>query len=144
MNGSAAVWLEGGCHCAAVRFRVRAAIEPTLAVIDCNCTMCTKKGILHLIVPACDFQMLCDESALGLYQFNTRVARHYFCKACGISPFYVPRSNPDGMDVNARCLDMFSTGLDLAKLSIEPFDGQNWEDRAAELAHLSVPSTGAA
>jgi hypothetical protein len=63
---------------------------------------------------------------------NTGVAQHTFCKVCGIKPFYTPRSNPDGIDVNVRCLD---TAPDF--VAIEPFDGHNWEQNAGKLAGLS-------
>jgi hypothetical protein len=111
---------EGGCHCGAVRFRVE--VERSLA-LDCNCSMCRKKGILHLIVTRDRFAILRGEDALATYTFNTGVAKHTFCKTCGIHPFYVPRSHPDGIDVNVRCLD----GDALEDFVIEPFDGANWE-----------------
>ena len=81
------------------------------------------KGYLHWIVPQTDFRLLTPESALATYRFGTRTARHHFCSTCGITPFYIARSDPDKIDVNARCIQ----GLDLASLAIEPFDGQNWE-----------------
>lgn len=111
---------EGGCHCGAVRFRV--AVEHYQA-LDCNCSMCRRKGILHLIVPRERFTLLQGEAQLTTYRFNTGVARHLFCRTCGIHPFYVPRSHPDGVDVNVRCLD----GDALARFRIAPFDGANWE-----------------
>lgn len=67
------------------------------------------------------------------YRFNTRVARHTFCKQCGVKPFYTPRSNPDGYAVNVHCLDAST----IAELRVEPFDGQNWEQHAGSLAGLS-------
>ena len=76
--------------------------------------------------------MLCGETNLIEYSFNTGVAKHYFCKTCGIKSFYIPRSNPDGYDVNVRCLDPQPLGM-----TIEPFDGQNWELHAQKLSHLS-------
>ena len=112
--------MEGGCHCGRVRFRVTADLA---AVVDCNCSICTKKGILHLIVPPERFELLSGADDLTTYQFNTGTAKHTFCKNCGIQPFYVPRSDPDKIDVNARCLD----GIDLGKLAPQPFDGKNWE-----------------
>jgi hypothetical protein len=121
---------EGGCHCGAVRFRV--AVEHYQA-LDCNCSMCRRKGILHLIVPRQRFTLLQGEEQLTTYRFNTGVARHLFCRTCGIHPFYVPRSHPDGIDVNVRCLD---PGHGLA-LTVVAFDGQNWEANAAGLAHKS-------
>jgi len=61
------------------------------------------------------------------------VARHTFCKVCGVKPFYVPRSNPDGYSVNVRCLDKST----IKSVSILPFDGKNWEDNAGRLELLS-------
>lgn len=123
---------HGGCHCRRVRFEVDA--PSTLAVQDCNCSLCRMSGFLHLIVPASRFRLLSGEADLLDYTFNTGVARHRFCRACGIKSFYIPRSNPDGIDVNARCLD--DVGIDV--LRVEPFDGRDWENHAASLSHLSA------
>ncbi len=112
---------EGGCHCGRVRFRVTADLG---GVSECNCSICTKKGILHLIVPPEQFELLAGKDELTTYQFNTRVAKHTFCRHCGMHPFYVPRSDPDKIDVNARCLD----GIDVNSLRITRFDGQHWEE----------------
>jgi hypothetical protein len=112
---------EGGCHCGRVRFSVQIA---ELVALDCNCSICRKKGFLHVIVPKEDFNLLCGTDALATYTFNTGVAKHTFCRFCGVHPFYTPRSHPDGVDVNARTLD----GDVLRELRVEPFDGQNWED----------------
>ena len=112
--------VEGGCHCGRVRFRVAVELD---RVTECNCSMCSKKGFLHLIVPPEHFELISGKDDLVAYQFNTKVARHTFCKVCGIHPFYVPRSDPDKIDVNVRCLD----GVDLATLNVKQFDGQNWE-----------------
>ena len=122
-------WREGGCHCGAVRFQVEC--EDAVEVEDCNCSICRKTGFLHLIVPLSRFRLLQGEDALTTYRFNTGVAAHHFCRICGVKPFYVPRSNPEGMDVNVRCLD------DPLALTIVPFDGDNWEANAAALAHKS-------
>jgi len=112
--------MQGGCHCGRVRFRITADLD---RVSDCNCTMCTKKGILHLIVPPEQFELISGRDDLTTYQFNTGTAKHTFCKVCGIHPFYVPRSDPDKIDVNVRCLD----DIDLTKITPRPFDGRNWE-----------------
>ena len=119
----------GSCHCGAVRFEVEAPERPTVA--ECNCSICTKSGFLHLIVPLSKFRLLKGDEDLATYTFNTGVARHLFCRTCGIKAFYVPRSNPDGMDVNVRCLDP------VPEFVVEPFDGRNWEANAAALADLS-------
>jgi hypothetical protein len=111
---------EGGCHCGRVRFRVTAGLS---TVTYCNCSMCTKKGFLHVIVPKKDFELVSGKDELATYTFNTGVAKHMFCKHCGMHPFYVPRSDPDKIDVNARCID----GIDIDALSVKGFDGRNWE-----------------
>jgi hypothetical protein len=95
--------------------------------------MCRMSGFLHLIVPEQHFRLLSGHEDLVEYTFNTGVARHRFCRVCGIKSFYIPRSNPDGVDVNARCLDEGT----VTNLTIEPFDGRDWEQNAAALAHLS-------
>ena len=112
--------MEGGCHCGRVRFRVTADLA---RVAECNCSVCTKKGILHLIVPPDRFELLSGKDDLTTYEFNTRIAKHKFCRHCGMHPFYVPRSDPDKVDVNARCLD----DIDLAAIAPGKFDGKNWE-----------------
>ena len=112
--------MQGGCHCGRVRFRVTADLEK---VTECNCSICTKKGILHLVVAPGQFELISGKDDLTTYQFNTNTAKHTFCKVCGIHPFYVPRSDPDKIDVNVRCLDE----ADLAALPIKRFDGRNWE-----------------
>ena len=115
---------QGGCHCGAVRFQV--LIDRFIAD-DCNCSICHKKGFLHLIVPPENFQLLAGENNLSSYTFNTKVAQHTFCRTCGIHPFYRPRSHPDKIDVNLRCLDEDI----MDKFTIRSFDGQNWEDNVA-------------
>jgi hypothetical protein len=82
-----------------------------------------KKGFLHLIVPPECFQLISGKDDLTTYEFNTKTAKHTFCKYCGIHPFYVPRSDPDKIDINVRCLD----NIDLAAITPNPFDGKNWE-----------------
>jgi hypothetical protein len=104
-----------------VRFRVTADLD---RVTFCNCSLCSKKGFLHLIVPPEQFELLSGKDDLTTYRFNTKVAKHTFCRHCGVHPFYVPRSDPDKIDVNARCLD----GVDIGTLPVKQFDGRNWEE----------------
>ena len=111
---------KGGCHCGRVRFRVSGDLAHATT---CNCSMCEKKGFVHLIVPRDRFELLDGEGELTTYRFNTGVAAHHFCRTCGIHSFYVPRSDPDKIDVNVRCLD----GVDLASISPTAFDGRHWE-----------------
>jgi hypothetical protein len=120
--------LEGGCHCGGVRFRVAVA---EYNASECNCSMCTMKGLLHLIVPLDHFELLKGGELLTTYTFNTGVAKHTFCKVCGIHPFYTPRSDPDKVDVNIRCLD----GDAWRRFRFTAFDGKNWEAAFAARGH---------
>jgi hypothetical protein len=117
---------EGGCHCGAVRFRVDVDSHEA---IECNCSMCRMKANLHLIVPLDRFALLRGAESLSTYRFNTGVARHTFCRICGIHPFYTPRSHPDQVDVNVRCLD----GRAAERFTIVPFDGRNWEENVGTI-----------
>ena len=117
---------QGGCHCGAVRFEALAPAE--IEVSECNCSICSKAGFLHLIVPRERFRLLQGEQELASYRFGTGVARHLFCRHCGIKSFYVPRSHPDGFSVNARCLDPGT----VTRTSLRHFDGRNWERAASE------------
>jgi hypothetical protein len=119
---------EGGCHCGRVRFRAKVDLD---RLSQCNCSVCTKKGILHLAAALDDFELLRGKDALTAYTFGTGVAQHTFCSHCGMHAFYVPRSEPDKVSVNARCLD----GVDGS--SLKPtrfFDGRHWEEAQAERA----------
>jgi hypothetical protein len=98
-------------------------------VVECNCSICTRKGYLHWIVPRERFRLVGGEEALATYRFGTMTARHHFCRTCGVAAFYVPRSHPDHVDVNVRCLD----GVDPAALVVAPFDGRHWEASVASL-----------
>ena len=121
----------GGCHCKAVRFEVD--LPDAFEVEDCNCSICAMSGNIHVIVPASRFRLLAGHDKLSEYTFNTGGAKHRFCWICGIKSFYIPRSNQDGVAVTWRCLDNW---MDL-NVTVNQFDGQNWEANAASLAHKS-------
>jgi hypothetical protein len=125
---------RGGCHCGAVRFEFQAPAR--VIAHRCNCSICSMTGYLHLIVPAARFRLLTDAAVFGRYRFNSGVAEHLFCSRCGIKSFYVPRSNPDGYSIHLGCVERAS----FEQVVIEDFDGRNWEQHAAGLAHLSRPS----
>lgn len=125
MTQSSKTWYEGGCHCGAVRFKVRIKVFEAL---ECDCSICSKKGFINLITAPDDFVLLRGEDNLSTYRFNTKIAEHRFCRTCGIHPFSRPRSHPGSYDVNARCLD---DGFDF--LQITPFDGRNWEDSVGSI-----------
>ncbi len=122
---------RGGCHCGRVSFQVQA--PATLQVLECNCSICRMSGFLHLIVPAERFHLLAGAEAMVEYTFNTGMAKHRFCRHCGIKSFYIPRSHPDGIDVNARCLEAST----ITALTVLPFDDNDRDASTAAIAHLS-------
>jgi len=123
--------VTGGCHCKRVRFEV--LVGRNITIHRCNCSICAPSGFLHLIVPKEHFRLLSGAESLTEYRFNTGVARHLFCKVCGVKSFYVPRSHPDAYSVNLRCLDMPPH----IGVTIEDFDGKNWEENARTLVTVS-------
>lgn len=131
MEAAPRVTHRGGCHCRRVRFEVDAPAH--VQALDCNCSICRMTGFLHLIVPRSRFRLVEGGEALSEYRFNTGTARHLFCRHCGIKPFYVPRSHPDGIDVNVRCIDAGT----IERLQIEPFDDNDREAATAAVAHLA-------
>jgi hypothetical protein len=115
----------GGCHCGKVRFEVRVPAKPE--VLECNCSICSKAGFLHLIVSKVNFKLLSGGDVLTAYTFNTGTAKHLFCSVCGVKSFYVPRSHPDGYSVNVRCLDE-----PIPDVAVKKIDGRNWEAQFPE------------
>jgi len=120
-------WLKGGCHCAAVRFVVRV---DAWSGVRCSCSICEMTGFEHLIVDADAFRLVAGAQALTTYRFNSGVAKHTFCAICGVKPFYHPRSHPDGISVNIRCLDAPGAR---GRFRLRPFDGRNWEANVDEI-----------
>ena len=114
---------EGGCHCGRVRFRIRADLDATV-IGECNCSICTKKGILHLPIAGDRLEILSGAADLATYRFGTGTAQHSFCRHCGIHAFYRPRSDPENWSVNARCLDDYDPAT-MAPRRL--FDGKDWE-----------------
>jgi hypothetical protein len=119
---------HGSCHCKAVRFEADTTID---RVTICNCSICSKKGIVHHRVAPERLRLLAGESVLGIYQFGTRIAKHYFCSICGIHVFTRPRAAPELYTINVRALDDFD--LSTAQVETVQFDGRNWEQTAHAL-----------
>ncbi len=119
--------VHGGCHCGAVRFAV--ALSEPVTLLDCNCSMCSKTGYLHLIVDKPDFVLERGAEALGDYRFGSGTAQHLFCRTCGIKSFYVPRSHPDCYSVNWRAV----ADVDDLVPTMVPFDGRDWDGARARL-----------
>jgi hypothetical protein len=118
---------EGGCHCGRVRFCIEVDLAENV-IGECDCSICTKKGILHLPVHRDRMRVLSGTDALSTYTFGTGTAKHTFCRHCGIHAFYQPRSDPENYSVNARCLDDYNPG------TMRPrrlFEGKNWEEAYA-------------
>jgi hypothetical protein len=116
---------RGGCHCGRIRFEADGEIE---SVLLCNCSICQRTGYLHWPVGPERFRLLAGDGEYATYQFGTRVAKHHFCRNCGISPFRVARSHPEDVDINVRCLE----GVDIDALPVSHFDGRNWEGADAK------------
>ncbi|MGY5451579.1 GFA family protein [Agarivorans sp. MS3-6] len=106
----------GSCHCGAVRFSLKTSLEPA---VRCNCSLCQRKGIVMVTADDTSFELLSGEQALTLYQWNTQVAKHYFCKHCGIYTFHNPRTAPALTRVNAGCLE----GVDPLSLDVGVVNG---------------------
>jgi len=115
------VKIEGGCHCGLVRFEAEVGEQP-LEVLDCNCSICSMTGYLHLIVPDRRFRLIEGHKDTTTYRFGTGKARHIFCAQCGIKSYYRPRSHPDGISISLRCVDDWK---DL-RVVVKPFEGRDW------------------
>jgi hypothetical protein len=117
---------RGSCHCGRVTFEAQAKLD---YVVDCNCSLCRRKGALWHPATDADLRILTGEADLVLYQFNTNTAKHYFCRHCGVSPLSRPRIDPGRWVFNVRCVD----GVDLSSIPVRQFDGENWEAAAKAL-----------
>ena len=117
----------GSCHCGKVKFDIEIPVKIT--VHRCNCSICKKSGYLHLIVAASRFHLRRGEDSLVDYRFHTGVARHLFCRHCGIKAFYVPRSHPRDYSVNLNCLELPAE----TEVLIESFGGRNWSENREQL-----------
>ena len=123
---------HGGCHCGCVRFEVDAPAR--IEAIECNCSICRMTGFVHLIVPASRFRLLQGSDVLTEYTFNTGLAKHRFCRVCGVKAFYIPRSHPEGIDVNVNCLEPGT----IEAIVTTPFDDADREAATAAIAHLAA------
>ncbi len=119
---------HGSCHCGAVRFEVDTVIT---RVLRCNCSICRKKGVLHHRVAPDALRLIQGEDALTVYRFGTGLAKHTFCRVCGIHPFSRPRAAPELYTVNVNVLDDYD--IDVEQPEIITFDGRNWEEAVAGL-----------
>ena len=126
--------LHGSCHCKAVKYSLELKNLPEdniLKITDCNCSICSKTGHLHLTLPQNQVSIE-GEDNLSLYQFGTKTAKHYFCRHCGVKPFYIPRSHPDCYSVNYRTVDNFNE----LKHEIIIYDGDNWSSETTDSIYV--------
>ena len=108
------------CHCRLIEARIN--VKNLDKILRCNCSICKKKGSIMSMVKNEDFKIIKGEKKLSLYQFHTRVAKHYFCPNCGIYTHHNPRSNPSMTGFNVGCLDDIDT-FNLDNISV--IDGNN-------------------
>lgn len=112
---------KGGCHCGKIAYEVEGDIQE---VIDCNCSLCHKRGGLLWFAPASQFKLLTPETEVSTYTFNKHYIQHHFCNTCGIAP-YSEGKMPNGaavVAINVRCLDE----LDLGSLKRKQVDGRSF------------------
>lgn len=113
--------VNGSCHCKKVSFSARIPPSP-LKAISCNCSICVKKGYLHLVLPKERVNITQESYAnITTYKFNTGVANHTFCSTCGVQAFYTPRSKPDCISINVRCLNLGNIDVPIEKLDGRSF-----------------------
>jgi len=111
----------GSCHCKQIQFEVIG--EKNIKVLDCSCSICSILNYKHYIVDKSQFKLLKGKKYLSTYTFNTNVAKHLFCKNCGIKSFYIPRSHPDSISVNLNCIHSKT----INNVKIIKFDGKHWK-----------------
>jgi len=119
---------HGSCHCGRVKYTAKLDLT---TLTQCNCSICRKKGTIHQRIPPEDFELLSGENDLTLYQFDSKEAKHLFCKNCGIHSFSHPRFDPSKITINVRTLDDYE--VQTAEYKLTTFDGQNWEKAAATI-----------
>jgi len=111
---------QGGCHCGKVNYAVATDLAKTIA---CNCSICTKRGIIWTFVTPPQFTLQAGADAQADYQFHKKFIHHLFCRSCGVESFARGRT-PDGAEmvaINVRCLE----GVDFGKLKPMPVDGRS-------------------
>ena len=110
------------CHCGAVEAEIIINKFDKLLKCNCNCSICKRKGVIMSMVPNDNFKIIKGEDKLTLYQFHSKVAKHYFCSVCGIYTHHNPRVNPKITGFNVACVDEIDT-FELKDITIN--NGQN-------------------
>ena len=103
---------QGSCHCGAIRFTFSGPqIEKG---VRCNCSICRRKGatMSDFLVASEELHIEMQGDALATYTFASHVAKHHFCKVCGIYPFHQTLRKPGHYRINLGCVhDLDSTTL---------------------------------
>ena len=107
----------GSCHCGSIKFEIDSDLEK---IVQCNCSICIKRNAKMIMIPKENFKLLEGSENLSLYQFNTEIAKHFFCKKCGIYTHHNRKSDPNGMGVNLGCID----DVDPMEFAVIQFDGK--------------------
>lgn len=109
------------CHCEAIEL----LLDLPDGVVDarrCDCSYCRRRGTIVASVPLDGLHVVSGGEQLALYQFNTRTAKHYFCRICGIHTHHQRRSNPHLYGYNVACLE----GVNPFEIAVVPInDGIN-------------------
>jgi len=117
----------GSCHCKQIQFEVKG--EDNIKVLDCSCSICSIINYKHYVVSKSQFKLIKGKNHLTTYKFNTKLAKHLFCKKCGIKSFYIPRSHPNSISVNLNCINSNT----INKVKVIKFDGKNWEKNISKI-----------
>ena len=118
---------KGSCHCKRIQFT--AIGSNNIEVLNCSCSICSMTSYKHYVVPKVNFTLLKGKNFLSTYKFNTKIAKHYFCKKCGIKAFYIPRSHPNHVSLNLNCINSNT----INNIKIINFDGKNWEKNVRKI-----------
>ncbi len=109
------------CHCGAVEAEINASQELE-KIMRCNCSMCKRKGAIMSLVKNEHFKVIKGKEKLKLYQFHSKIAKHFFCSNCGIYTHHNPRINPALTGFNLGCIDKINT-FDIKDIKVA--DGMN-------------------
>ena len=120
----------GSCHCKQIQFEVIG--KNNIQVLDCSCSICSIVNYKHYVVDKSQFKLLKGKKYISTYTFNTKVAKHMFCKICGIKSFYIPRSHPDSISINLNCINSKT----INKVKIIKFDGKHWKKNINKIKSL--------
>ena len=110
--------ISANCHCGAVQFEIRSDLPE---FTTCDCSLCEIRNAVMVKVPESDLKIKSGKDNLTLYQWNMKIAKHYFCKICGTYVFHNKRAAPDHYGVNVKCFQ----DVDISEVYIRETEGEN-------------------